>query len=54
MVLLFLRCTSLLVVTLVRISRSEKSVMKLLVESSTDRVLGAAMVGPDSPEIMQV
>lgn len=28
--------------------------MKLMVDSVTDKVLGVAMVGPDSPEIMQV
>ncbi len=31
----------------------ERSYMKLLVQKSTDRVLGAHMVGPDSGEIMQ-
>jgi glutathione reductase (NADPH) len=33
--------------------RQEKSVMKLLVEAETDKVIGASMCGPDSPEIMQ-
>ncbi|XP_016452597.1 glutathione reductase, chloroplastic isoform X1 [Nicotiana tabacum] len=33
--------------------RQEKSVMKLLVEAETDKVLGASMCGPDAPEIMQ-
>lgn len=28
--------------------------MKLIVDSATDKVLGAAMVGPDAAEIMQV
>lgn len=34
--------------------RQEKSVMKLLVDAETDKVIGASMCGPDSPEIMQV
>nr|CAC13956.1 glutathione reductase [Mesembryanthemum crystallinum] len=33
--------------------RQEKSVMKLVVDAETDRVLGASMCGPDAPEIMQ-
>lgn len=33
--------------------RQEKSVMKLIVDAETDRVLGASMCGPDSPEIIQ-
>lgn len=33
--------------------RQEKTVMKLVVDSETDKVLGAAMCGPDAPEIMQ-
>ncbi|KAK4761826.1 hypothetical protein SAY87_029710 [Trapa incisa] len=33
--------------------RQEKTVMKLIVEAETDKVLGAAMCGPDAPEIMQ-
>ena len=28
--------------------------MKLVVDAETDKVLGASMCGPDSPEIMQV
>lgn len=28
--------------------------MKLVVDSETDRVLGASMCGPDAAEIMQV
>lgn len=28
--------------------------MKLVVDANTDKVLGAAMCGPDAPEIMQV
>lgn len=34
--------------------RQEKTVMKLIVDSETDKVLGASMCGPDAPEIMQV
>lgn len=34
--------------------RQEKTVMKLVVDSETDKVLGASMCGPDAPEIMQV
>lgn len=33
--------------------RQEKSYMKLIVHPRTDRVLGAHMLGPDSPEILQ-
>ncbi|KAK9930829.1 hypothetical protein M0R45_018137 [Rubus argutus] len=33
--------------------RQEKSVMKLLVDAQTDKVLGASMCGPDAPEILQ-
>ncbi|XP_043706425.1 glutathione reductase, cytosolic-like [Telopea speciosissima] len=33
--------------------RQEKSVMKLVVDAETDKVLGAAMCGPDAPEIIQ-
>uniref|UniRef100_A0A0E0K6Q9 glutathione-disulfide reductase n=1 Tax=Oryza punctata TaxID=4537 RepID=A0A0E0K6Q9_ORYPU len=33
--------------------RQEKTVMKLVVDSETDRVLGASMCGPDAPEIIQ-
>ncbi|XP_039020758.1 glutathione reductase, chloroplastic-like [Hibiscus syriacus] len=33
--------------------RQEKTVMKLVVDQETDKVLGASMCGPDSPEIMQ-
>ncbi|XP_050372742.1 glutathione reductase, cytosolic [Argentina anserina] len=33
--------------------RQEKSVMKLVVDAETDKVLGASMCGPDSPEILQ-
>jgi glutathione reductase (NADPH) len=28
--------------------------MKLVVDSETDKVLGASMCGPDAPEIIQV
>ncbi|KAG8072882.1 hypothetical protein GUJ93_ZPchr0006g44169 [Zizania palustris] len=33
--------------------RQEKTIMKLVVDSETDRVLGASMCGPDAPEIIQ-
>ncbi|KAL2518646.1 Glutathione reductase [Abeliophyllum distichum] len=33
--------------------RQEKTFMKLVVDSETDKVLGASMCGPDAPEIMQ-
>ncbi|HEX2117152.1 MAG TPA: glutathione-disulfide reductase [Alphaproteobacteria bacterium] len=33
--------------------RDEKVLMKLVVERASDRVLGAHMVGPDAPEIIQ-
>jgi glutathione reductase (NADPH) len=33
--------------------RDERTLMKLIVDAQTDRVLGAHMVGPDAPEIMQ-
>ncbi|KAL3506374.1 hypothetical protein ACH5RR_031756 [Cinchona calisaya] len=33
--------------------RQEKTIMKLIVEAETDKVLGASMCGPDAPEIMQ-
>ncbi|MBI1732681.1 MAG: glutathione-disulfide reductase [Gammaproteobacteria bacterium] len=33
--------------------RSEKTLMKLIVDKATDRVLGAHMVGPDAGEIIQ-
>ncbi|XP_039010148.1 glutathione reductase, cytosolic-like [Hibiscus syriacus] len=33
--------------------RQEKTVMKLVVDQETDKVLGASMCGPDAPEIMQ-
>eukprot|EP00249_Psilotum_nudum_P020078 c27553_g1_i1 orf=267-1724(+) len=33
--------------------RQEKTVMKLIVDSETDKILGAAMCGPDAPEIIQ-
>ena len=34
--------------------RQEKTIMKLVVDAETDKVLGASMCGPDGPEIMQV
>ena len=33
--------------------RDERSIMKLVVDADSGRVLGAHMVGADSPEIMQ-
>ncbi|KAI5081681.1 hypothetical protein GOP47_0001424 [Adiantum capillus-veneris] len=33
--------------------RQEKTLMKLIVDADTDKVLGASMCGPDAPEIMQ-
>lgn len=36
------------------IRRQEKTLMKLIVDSETDRVIGASMCGPDAAEIMQV
>lgn len=33
--------------------RQEKTIMKLVVDAATDKVLGASMCGPDAPEIMQ-
>jgi glutathione reductase (NADPH) len=33
--------------------RAEKTLMKLVVDPASDRVLGAHMVGPDAPEIIQ-
>lgn len=34
--------------------RQEKTVMKLIVDVATDKVLGAAVLGPDAAEIIQV
>lgn len=34
-------------------ARQEKTIMKLIVDCETDKVLGASMCGPDAPEIMQ-
>ncbi|XP_059632188.1 glutathione reductase, chloroplastic [Cornus florida] len=33
--------------------RQEKTIMKLVVDAETDKVIGASMSGPDAPEIMQ-
>ncbi|GAB4856188.1 hypothetical protein Ancab_014113 [Ancistrocladus abbreviatus] len=33
--------------------RKEKTLMKLVVDADTDKVLGASMCGPDAPEVMQ-
>lgn len=34
--------------------RNERALYKLVVDASTDKVLGAHMIGPDSPEILQM
>lgn len=34
--------------------RQEKTLMKLIVDAESDKVLGASMCGPDAAEIMQV
>jgi glutathione reductase (NADPH) len=34
--------------------RNERSLYKLVVDDSTDKVLGAHMIGPDAPEILQL
>ncbi|MFW8062960.1 glutathione-disulfide reductase, partial [Klebsiella pneumoniae] len=31
--------------------RQERTIMKLVVDAETDKVLGASMCGPDAPEI---
>jgi glutathione reductase (NADPH) len=33
--------------------REERTLMKLVVDARSDRVLGCHMLGPDAPEIMQ-
>ena len=33
--------------------REERSLMKLIVQKSTDKVIGAHMIGPDAAEIIQ-
>ncbi len=33
--------------------RAEQSMMKLIVDADTDRVLGCHVVGPDAPEMLQ-
>ncbi len=33
--------------------RNERSLYKLVVDSATDRVVGAHMIGPDAPEVLQ-
>jgi glutathione reductase (NADPH) len=33
--------------------RDERTLMKLVVDRKSDRVMGAHMLGPDSPEIVQ-
>jgi glutathione reductase (NADPH) len=34
--------------------RNERSLYKIIVDEATDRIVGAHMIGPDSPEILQV
>jgi glutathione reductase (NADPH) len=34
--------------------RNERALYKIVVDAANDRVVGAHMIGPDSPEIMQV
>ncbi len=34
-------------------ARNEKTMMKIVVDRATDRVLGCHMVGPDAPELIQ-
>ena len=33
--------------------RNERSLYKLVVDGSTDRIVGIHMIGPDAPEILQ-
>jgi glutathione reductase (NADPH) len=33
--------------------RNERSIYKLVVDGSTDKVVGIHMIGPDAPEILQ-
>ena len=33
--------------------RNERSLYKLVVDAATDRLVGAHMLGPDAPEILQ-
>jgi glutathione reductase (NADPH) len=35
-------------------NRNERALYKLVVDAATDRVVGAHMIGPDAPEILQV
>jgi glutathione reductase (NADPH) len=35
-------------------NRNERALYKLIVDNATDRVVGAHMIGPDAPEIMQI
>jgi glutathione reductase (NADPH) len=34
--------------------RNERALYKLVVDETTDRVVGAHMIGPDAPEILQM
>jgi glutathione reductase (NADPH) len=35
-------------------NRNERSLYKLVVDATDDRIVGAHMIGPDAPEILQV
>ena len=35
-------------------NRNERALFKLVVDETTDRIVGAHMIGPDAPEILQV
>lgn len=35
-------------------NRDERALYKVVVDASTDRIVGAHMIGPDAPEIMQI
>ncbi len=35
-------------------NRNERALYKLIVDAATDRIVGAHMIGPDAPEILQI
>jgi glutathione reductase (NADPH) len=35
-------------------NRNERALFKIVVDDATDRIVGAHMIGPDAPEILQV
>ena len=35
-------------------NRNERALYKLIVDEASDRIVGAHMIGPDAPEILQV